>query len=124
MKRLILLLLVASVSASNIFENQQLCTSSTCHGTEKEQLGSHTWFLLHKIAQHTPPTPHNRRDFGLFMDILSKLYPCQECRKHMQELLSTLVVDLSPLWMCKFHNMVNQQLKKEEYDCSKFIEYK
>lgn len=99
-------------------EETNVCTSNTCKGTEKELLGTHTWYLLHKIAETVPPTPQNRRYFGLFMDTLAKLYPCKECRKHMQELLQTVVVDLSPFWMCRFHNMVNHQLDKPAHNCS------
>ena len=58
-------------------EETNVCTSNTCKGTEKEILGTHTWYLLHKIAETVPPTPQNRRYFGHSWTRLLNCTPAQ-----------------------------------------------
>lgn len=85
---------------------------------DRERLGHSTWYLLHEIAKTNP----DENQFNQFMTSLSHLYPCKVCRKHFQHNLNKYSVFPTPLSMCNFHNIVNAQLDKKEYNCSIYIQ--
>jgi hypothetical protein len=88
-----------------------ICSESCIN---KEELGRGTWFLLHEMVKHE----QSPEVFKEFMNTLSKLYPCSECRTHMQEYFDANGVDMSEKWMCLFHNSVNKRLNKRvQYLC-------
>ena len=110
--KLIYFLLITSVVAST-----EMCTCpESC--SHKEELGRGTWNLLHSIVKHTEKTQDNELLFYDFMDILSQLYPCEECRRHFSDNLRAIdQMEMSESWMCEFHNVVNKQLGKPIHLC-------
>lgn len=82
----------------------------------REKLGHSTWYLMHEIAKQ-PPSPY----FDQFIHTLSHLYPCEICRKHFQANLQKYTLNQNPMSMCMFHNHVNYQLGKPEFNCSEYI---
>jgi len=96
--------------------SSDVCTCPTvCQN--KEELGRGTWRLLHDTVRANQNNPFCEKDLTVFMSALSVLYPCAECRAHIQEYLSTTPVQCTQHWMCEFHNVVNLRLKKELFDC-------
>jgi len=94
----------------------ETCTcSESC--TQREDLGRGTWFLLHSMAKHIDPTERNQMLFDTFLDILTELYPCSVCREHLRDNLRSVRPQLNTRSMCHFHNRINAQLGKIEYDC-------
>ncbi len=87
--------------------------ASACPCIDRSTLGRSTWYLLHEIAKQ-PPSPH----FNTFIEALSNIYPCQVCRKHMQDNLKRYSLWQDKLSMCKFHNEINIQLGKNIFNCS------
>ena len=79
----------------------------------KEKLGHATWYLMHEISKQ-PPSPY----FKDFITSLSKIYPCKVCRKHFQNNLKQYSLYQDPMSMCMFHNHVNYQLGKPEFNCT------
>ncbi|OZJ05580.1 hypothetical protein BZG36_01725 [Bifiguratus adelaidae] len=93
--------------------------------TLKAELGRSTWKLLHTMTARYPltPTPDERESLKLFILLLGRLYPCGECAEHFQKLIAknppqTSSRDAASQWACAIHNMVNEQLNKELFDCS------
>ena len=96
------------------------CTcTDVCKEDKKEQLGQGTWRLLHSMVDNVERTEDNEQLFKNFIQSLQYLYPCVECRNHLQE-MTLDDIEMTPLWLCKFHNKVNIRLKKKPYDCSSF----
>lgn len=85
--------------------------------SDKEELGRGTWKLLHSIAEHIPPTGSNVYKFHAFLDLLAELYPCGECRAHLKQNLALERPMLDSVSMCRFHNVINEQLGKPLFDC-------
>lgn len=96
-------------------------SSNTCTCPEacsrKEELGRSTWFLLHSIVKYNKDTLESRMDLGIFMEHLSYLYPCEECRTHLAAFLRENNPEMTEEWMCMFHNEVNERLGKPLWDC-------
>lgn len=86
--------------------------------SEREELGRGTWRLLHSIAEHIEPTERNRYRFQSFLNLLAELYPCSVCRQHLRTHLDTHRPELDPISMCRFHNIVNEQLGKPAFHCA------
>lgn len=99
----------------------ELCEcSGSCQ--VKDELGRDTWGLLHKIVEHVPSTEENEETFQIFLQALSKLYPCDVCRQHFQDNLLHSKLTLHPRSMCNFHNRINTQLGKEMFDCDLYLQ--
>ena len=112
MKWLLLMLMISTV----LSQDQCSCPTSC---SDKEKLGRSTWFLLHSIVKNVEQTLENEEMFVEFMDILSQLYPCKECREHFILNLKNIdQVEMTEKWMCMFHNKINQQLHKPLYSCT------
>jgi len=110
--KLLLILSIFSLASANVCHCEDTCV-------QKEELGRSTWYLLHHMAKANDATDQNNFAFTVFMYTLAELYPCAECREHMQiNLQQAEMPVLDPDWMCKFHNTVNNQLKKPIYNCS------
>jgi len=95
------------------------------NATVKAELGRASWKLLHTMAQRYPdkPTEDQRTAFASFLHLFSRLYPCGECAAHFQALLEqyppqTSSKTVASMYLCSLHNMVNESLDKEEFDCS------
>ncbi|XP_058062575.1 FAD-linked sulfhydryl oxidase ALR [Anopheles bellator] len=96
---------------------------------DKDQLGQHTWGLLHTIAAYYPTTPSetDERNVRTFFTSLSKLYPCEHCAKDFQQELKEMPPETKSRhtlsqWLCRIHNRVNVKLGKPEFDCARVNE--
>jgi hypothetical protein len=97
--------------------------------TWREQLGNAAWHFLHNVAARYPDKPTT--DFqnaahDLFRS-LQYLYPCDECRNHLNRNLRRVPGLWPPAvqsreqlsqWVCKLHNMINTQLSKSIFPCA------
>lgn len=111
MKLIIIVLLITSVFANDVCQCPETCLG-------KEELGRGTWLLLHSIVRNIDKTDENELLFYDFMEILSQLYPCSECRDHFIRNLNEIdQMQMSEEWMCAFHNRINEQLDKPLYPC-------
>lgn len=92
----------------------------------KAELGRGTWALIHTIGAKYPPYPSREHQSNLiqFIDLLTKLFPCEECRKHFTELVKNHPPKVTSReefsrWACQAHNIVNKRLGKREFDCAR-----
>lgn len=92
----------------------------------RQELGRSAWTMLHKLAATTPlePDPAHQEYLIDYIYAFINLYPCDECRKHAQVNLAEMPPDdhvgdrdSFVRWACNFHNKVNLQLGKPEFDC-------
>ncbi|KAI5959808.1 uncharacterized protein KGF55_005040 [Candida pseudojiufengensis] len=97
--------------------------------TLKAELGRSSWKLFHTILARYPenPTIKERTTLGEFINLFSKVYPCGDCARHFQTLLSkyppqTKNRKIAAIWGCDIHNKVNLRLNKPEYDCTTILE--
>lgn len=81
--------------------------------------GPCAWKLLHSVSFTFPdnPSEEQKENYLSFIHALSKVLPCPECQKDMQEYLRENTVDVSSrskfsTWCVDFHNHVNQKLGK------------
>jgi hypothetical protein len=120
MKYLLLLL----ISLPVIYSSDTCTCNEGC--AKKGEIGKGTWNLLHEIVKHHEANEENNFHLAIFIESLSHIYPCEECRKHMREIIEETMKEekmpeMSELWMCNFHNTVNERLGKELYNCDEFI---
>lgn len=96
----------------------------------KETLGRASWTLLHTFAREHPEEPYQDDvDYAReFVHAFARVYPCPECRKHLQtslagehELKDEHLSSREALseWVCSLHNLVNSRLGKEPFPCGK-----
>ncbi|KAJ7125218.1 ERV/ALR sulfhydryl oxidase domain-containing protein [Mycena epipterygia] len=95
------------------------------NATAKAALGRATWKLLHTMTLRYPekPTQDERDALSSYFHLLSRLYPCGECATEFQMLLKKYPPQTSSrrsasLWLCSVHNVVNERLQKEPFDCA------
>lgn len=95
----------------------------------KQELGRASWKYFHTLLARFPdkPTLEERNKLETFVTLYAELYPCGECSYHFQKVLAKYPVQTSSrtnaaLWGCHVHNIVNEYLKKEIYDCSTVLE--
>ena len=101
--------------------------------------GPSVWKTIHSMAAAYDPS--NKSAYGMFVNSLPDLLPCQQCREHLKENLKKLPVELYLdnrhnlfFWSYVLHDTVNKslgktsppydQVKKEYFDavgseCSK-----
>ncbi|KAK2463625.1 hypothetical protein APHAL10511_004376 [Amanita phalloides] len=91
-----------------------------------EQLGRATWTFLHATAAYYPdkPTPTQRANMLTLLRALPVLYPCGWCAMDLDKDMQEHPPDVSgrvalSRWLCERHNVVNEKLGKEMFDCSK-----
>ncbi|KAI5171306.1 mitochondrial FAD-linked sulfhydryl oxidase [Nematocida sp. LUAm3] len=92
----------------------------------RRELGRGTWTLLHTIAAKYPPEP-TKEEMGniiKLIDLLTKIFPCDECRGHFKSLVTSFPPIVSShdefaTWLCQAHNIVNKRLGKREFDCKR-----
>ena len=85
--------------------------------------GPMLWAILHMISMNYPvhPTAAEKRHYGLFVQYLSHVLPCGNCRTNMQENLRRFPLgeselqsrDTFSLWMYEFHQRVNVATGKD-----------
>ena len=60
-----------------------------------------------------------------FMYNLAEIYPCNVCKYHIKEFLTTYEIPTShkhfKRYLCIFHNVVNKRLNKPMYDCNQIV---
>jgi FAD-linked sulfhydryl oxidase len=69
------------------------------------------------------PTANDRMALETFIHLFSRLYPCGDCAKHFRQLLAEYPPQTSSRnaaagWLCFAHNIVNERLQKEIFDCN------
>lgn len=91
-----------------------------------EQLGRATWTFLHTTAAYYPdkPTPTQRANMLMLLRSLPIVYPCNWCATDFGEEIEKSKPDVSSRvalshWLCEQHNIVNNKLGKEKFDCAK-----
>lgn len=99
-------------------------TQAAGHVITREELGRATWLVLHSIAAQYPekPTRRQKKDARVFIDALSRMYPCAECAEHFQNVVASHPPDVKSReafshWMCRVHNVVNRSLGKPVFNC-------
>ncbi|ORX44315.1 hypothetical protein BCR36DRAFT_334687 [Piromyces finnis] len=93
--------------------------------TEKEELGRSTWRLLHTVTARYPnkPTNEQKQAFRSWVYLLARLYPSGECAVEFSKILEENPPevdsrDAASQWACKVHNIVNEALNKEQFNCN------
>ena len=89
-----------------------------------QDLGRGSWTFLHSLAAYYPdsPTPEQIKDMDQFMQIWSRVYPCEYCAEHMRMWMAehppqTESQKSFSRWMCELHNEVNVRLGKSPFPC-------
>lgn len=92
----------------------------------KEELGRHTWALLHSIAASYPIVPNKEEKEAIIklFDVIKTLYPCKICRSHFKNMTDGLIIKNDNRkelveFICDLHNKVNERLGKEIINCKK-----
>lgn len=96
----------------------------------KEELGRHTWALMHSIAASYPITPNKleKEAINKLFDVIKTLYPCKICRAHFANMTEGIQLqnqDRKSLveFICDLHNKVNERLGKKIIDCKKAYDF-
>lgn len=92
----------------------------------RQELGRSTWTFLHNVAAKYPAYPTRDEQSGALklIDLLTKLFPCAECRGHFTKLVEGFPPKVGSQeefsrWMCEAHNIVNKRLGKRIFDCAR-----
>eukprot|EP00484_Ammonia_sp_Unknown_P006320 CAMPEP_0197055808 /NCGR_PEP_ID=MMETSP1384-20130603/74012_1 /TAXON_ID=29189 /ORGANISM="Ammonia sp." /LENGTH=213 /DNA_ID=CAMNT_0042489527 /DNA_START=31 /DNA_END=672 /DNA_ORIENTATION=- len=94
---------------------------------DRQQLGRHSWTLLHTMAAYWPqhPSEQQKEDMIQFFHLLSQLYPCHVCAADLRHELEQYPPNVESRdefieWLCKLHNRISKKIhKKQQFDCSK-----
>ena len=96
---------------------------------DKDELGRHTWTLLHSMSVYYPekPTEADKTAAVSFLNGLGRLYPCDFCAKDLRKDLKQDPPKVASReefadWMCRLHNKVNEKTGKRQFDCSKVFQ--
>ena len=88
-------------------------------------LGKSSWTLLHSMAAWYPdiPTEEQQNRMKNFYTTLAEFYPCTFCAKDFEEQIEISPVQVESrtnlcLWLCEQHNLVNEKLGKDLYQCN------
>ncbi|MBE7181399.1 MAG: ERV1/ALR-related protein [Terriglobus roseus] len=98
--------------------------------TAKAELGRAAWKLFHTTLARFPerPAASDQAALRAYVHLFQKLYPCGECAEHFGRLLKRFPPQVSSRnaaagWGCHVHNMVNEELGKKEFDCTKIGDF-
>lgn len=89
----------------------------------REQWGNITWYLFHGIAEKIKEDKFSENK-ELIINIIKSIcgnLPCPECSEHASKTLNNINFNLINTkdelkdFLFKFHNIVNQRTKKEEF---------
>lgn len=79
------------------------------------ELGRCSWMFLHSIAAYYPdiPSTQQQSDMKQFLNLFSKIYPCEECAEHMRRrLVVNLLYDDSTYMFHALHHFSKRCLLK------------
>lgn len=100
------------------------------NATIKAELGRSAWRVIHTMASRFPVKPNQdeMRTFKSFIMLFSRLYPCGQCARHFQTLLTESPPkvesrDAVSQWACEVHNKVNMRLEKPKFNCSEVLSH-
>ncbi|KAI5184333.1 mitochondrial FAD-linked sulfhydryl oxidase [Nematocida homosporus] len=106
--------------------NDQYYTMPPTKAERRNELGRSTWTLLHTIAAKYPayPSREEKSNAIKLIDLLTKMFPCDECRTHFQALVRSFPPQVNTqeefaTWLCQAHNIVNKRLNKPVFDCTR-----
>lgn len=73
------------------------------------------------------PSAGEREALRSYLYLFARLYPCGECAAHFRLLLQqyppqTSSRDAAAQWGCYLHNLVNERLGKQQFDCASVSE--
>jgi len=92
---------------------------------DRDELGVHSWSLLHTLAAYFPDNPSAAEESyaHVLLVSLAQLYPCHICAKDFQSFVADHPPQTSSrkafvLWTCKLHNSVNAKLGKSLHPCN------
>jgi hypothetical protein len=98
--------------------------------TAKAELGRAAWKLFHTMMARFPETPTDDEKAALksYIHLFQRLYPCGECAEHFGEILKDFPPQVGSRntaagWACHVHNVVNESLGKERFDCTKIGDF-
>ncbi|MEN2496875.1 MAG: hypothetical protein MHMPM18_001340 [Marteilia pararefringens] len=94
------------------------------------EIGRATWTYLHTTAAYYPEKPddNQKNNARALIESLKVLYACGFCRNKLDPIINDIGdPDVESRhsfsqWMCKFHNKVNNNLGKAEFDCTKVLD--
>ncbi|KAI0842768.1 ERV/ALR sulfhydryl oxidase domain-containing protein [Hypoxylon sp. FL0890] len=100
------------------------------NATIKAELGRSTWKFFHTMMARFPDKPTEEDSLALktFIQLFARLYPCGDCARHFQKLLTQYPPQVSSRnaaagWACFVHNQVNERLKKPLFDCNQIGDF-
>ena len=92
---------------------------------DREELGRHSWTLLHTLAAYFPtqPTADQSNAALGFIRAVAMLYPCRHCAEDFARGIEEHPPKASSreelsVWVCEAHNRVNTLLGKPLYPCT------
>eukprot|EP01084_Bolivina_argentea_P142297 249999_1 len=91
---------------------------------DRQQLGRHSWTLLHTMAAYWPnnPTEEQKQNVIQFLQLLGELYPCSVCAADLKYELIEHPPNVNNRdefieWICDLHNRINKKLHKPTFNC-------
>lgn len=69
------------------------------------------------------PSKEDGTALETFIHLFGRLYPCGDCARHFRGLIEQYPPQTSSRnaaagWLCFVHNLVNERLEKEVFDCN------
>ena len=117
----------SSSNRSGVDDDEKSALSNTLSEcpVDREELGRHTWALLHTMASYFPESPSDadREHARGFIRGLAHLYPCSHCAEDFRDAVAKSPPRLDSrsefnAWVCEQHNTVNEKLGKPAFPCT------
>ena len=121
-------------NSSKLYSNSSLTPTRinlNFHVLSKDELGRASWKLLHSIPNRYPesnPSQVEKTEMYNFLKLFGKLYPCKMCSDHFITMFNATPPESYlknrkslRLTICRWHNMVNNRLKKPILPCTNIL---